>query len=590
MKMTIKEIAQLAGVSSATVSKVLNKKDKHISAETREKILKIAKECHYTPYGNILNTQNSRRFLVGVMLDARSGNDRVTSGIASALARRGYSAIVASSTTAEDEYKNYMMLLSYQVDGILWNPVSAPSERQEKLLKESGIPYLTMDFRKEATAANVSFDYKEMGYELTQMMVKRRHRDIMCLLEIHGRRAELFFQGYRQCLFDNGIPFKENLLQKWTKEQPLSFDLTECTGVVCFDLQLGRKISMLAQEQGLNVPIDLSVLAASKGEAKETEEDISVLGYPIRQLSQFAVNSLVDKIEGEGAEPVRFQMKHEYNHLKSLHTRNDSASRRIVTIGPVCVETTLELQGEANHRNPVTVRNSMCPGGGVSLIREISQSGMDGYLLGCIGRDQDGWYLYRYMKENRFHVDGISMEGEYKTAHTYLINELGGAQQTLAADSNELYPGKEELAKYRKLFRRGRFCLLYAQMGARKLAEAVQFAGEQGVSSIVRCDSPKALEDADGVQMDYLIFYQDGSVDDLPDYAQRRIAEGVKAVIAVSPGGWFALEAGGGYAKAADPVNRGRMMDTFTAHLMARMVEGRSVIEAARFAAETCGK
>lgn len=588
--MTIREIAQLAGVSSATVSKVLNKKDQHISAETREKILKIAKECHYTPYGNILNTQNSRRFLVGVMLDARSGNDRVTSGIASALGRRGYSAIVASSTTAEDEYKNYMMLLSYQVDGILWNPVSAPSERQEKLLKESGIPYLTMDFRKEATAANVSFDYKEMGYELTQMLVKRRHRDIMCLLEIHGRRAELFFQGYRQCLFDNGIPFQENLLQKWTKEQPLSFDLTECTGVVCFDLQLARKISMLAQEQGLNVPIDLSVLAASKGEAKETEEDISVLGYPIRQLSQFAVNSLVDKIEGTGTEPVRFQMKHEYNHLKSLHTRNDSNSRRIVTVGPVCVETALELQSPTDYENPVAVSNTMRPGGGVSQIREISRSGMDGYLLGRIGRDQDGWYLYRYMKENRFHVDGIVMEGEYKTAHTYLLNELGGACQTLAADSDELYPSREELLKYRKLFRRGRFCLLYAQMGSQKLKDAVQFVLEQGVSSIVRCDSPKALADTAATVMDYLIIYQDKDIDNLLDHARSRIAEGVKAVVAVSTEGWFAMDAEGGYAKASDPVNRGRMLDTFTARLMARMVEGRGVIEAARFAAETCGK
>ena len=87
-----------------------------------------------------------------------------------------------------------------------------------------------------------------------------------------------------------------------------------------------------------------------------------------------------------------------------------------------------------------------------------------------------------------------------------------------------------------------------------------------------------------------MIIYQNKSVDDLMDYAQHRIAEGVKAVIAVSPVGWFAMDQEGGFANAVDPINKGRMMDTFTARLMARMVEGRNVIEAARYAAETCGK
>ena len=47
--MTIKELAKLAGVSIATVSKILNHKDEAISERTRSRVLRIAKDCDYTP-------------------------------------------------------------------------------------------------------------------------------------------------------------------------------------------------------------------------------------------------------------------------------------------------------------------------------------------------------------------------------------------------------------------------------------------------------------------------------------------------------------------------------------------------------------
>ena len=48
--MTINDIAELAGVSVSTVSKIINGKDKGIKLETRERVLKIVKEYRYTPY------------------------------------------------------------------------------------------------------------------------------------------------------------------------------------------------------------------------------------------------------------------------------------------------------------------------------------------------------------------------------------------------------------------------------------------------------------------------------------------------------------------------------------------------------------
>ena len=66
--MTIKEIAQLSGVSISTVSKIMNHKDEHISPETRDKVLSIAKEYNYSPYAFARNTSISKSFLLGVLL------------------------------------------------------------------------------------------------------------------------------------------------------------------------------------------------------------------------------------------------------------------------------------------------------------------------------------------------------------------------------------------------------------------------------------------------------------------------------------------------------------------------------------------
>lgn len=53
--MNIKDIARLSGVSVSTVSKVMNRKDASISQETREKVLRTAREYNYTPYASVIS-------------------------------------------------------------------------------------------------------------------------------------------------------------------------------------------------------------------------------------------------------------------------------------------------------------------------------------------------------------------------------------------------------------------------------------------------------------------------------------------------------------------------------------------------------
>ena len=66
--MTITEIANVAGVSISTVSKIVNNKAENINIETRNRVLKIVKEYNYTPYGAAKSLSNAKTFLIGVLL------------------------------------------------------------------------------------------------------------------------------------------------------------------------------------------------------------------------------------------------------------------------------------------------------------------------------------------------------------------------------------------------------------------------------------------------------------------------------------------------------------------------------------------
>ena len=79
--MTIKDVAQEAGVSVSTVSKIINNKADNISPATIDRVLEIAKKNHYVPYSKIKSALNSKGFTLAVMLRNVSASSTLLKGI-----------------------------------------------------------------------------------------------------------------------------------------------------------------------------------------------------------------------------------------------------------------------------------------------------------------------------------------------------------------------------------------------------------------------------------------------------------------------------------------------------------------------------
>ena len=132
-KITIKDVATKAGVSISTVSKVFNNSNE-ISADTREKILQIAREIGYSPnqIARSLRTENTK--VIGLIVPDSSNlyYAELLKGVQDIASREGYAVIVGNTNEQEAlEQKQIEAFQSLQVAGILAAPVN--EENYEKL-------------------------------------------------------------------------------------------------------------------------------------------------------------------------------------------------------------------------------------------------------------------------------------------------------------------------------------------------------------------------------------------------------------------------------------------------------------------------
>lgn len=142
--MTIKEIAKMAGVSSAAISRYLN--GGYVSEEKREQIRKVIEETGYQPSIQARMLRTKRACLVGVVVPKINSEtiSRVTAGIGQVLSARGYQMLLASTDNTASKEIDYLKLFErYPVDGIILIGTMITAEHR-RFLKESKVPVVVI--------------------------------------------------------------------------------------------------------------------------------------------------------------------------------------------------------------------------------------------------------------------------------------------------------------------------------------------------------------------------------------------------------------------------------------------------------------
>lgn len=492
--MTIKEIANLAGVSISTVSKIINNKDQNINPETRSRVLKIVKEYNYTPYSNVKNISTAKNFLIGVLLKEGSQTNLMLNGILHTAQEQGYSILLYDSGNSEElELKHITSLCKNHVDGVIWEPVSEQSEQYERHFAEYNIAVCYINGYSDHF---FSIDFAQMGYVLTRKLLDYKHTRLACLLKEKSQRSALVLEGFKKCLYENQIPYNEKM-ELYISDQDYFTKIInyEISGIV--SSHFASSLMLYEQMERLHyyIPSDLS-LVSLKDDVREgiSFPHISSVKIPYREFGQYVCRDLINKCEKrERALEHLFAAPYIFDNEDSLEPPPFMRVKKIVVVGSINLDVTFNVDWLPQAGRTTTILNSNTTAGGKGANQAVGAAklGREVTLIGEIGNDADAAFLFDTLEQENVTTQGVHRDLTAQTGKAYIyIENSGESAVTILSGAN----GNLSAAGIRKrqyLFENAGYCLLATEIPIETVIEAAKTAKEYGVKNILK---PAALK------------------------------------------------------------------------------------------------
>ena len=210
MVKTIKDVANLAGVSTATVSRVLAPDNSRpVTEKTRKRVIAAAEKLGYrmNHTARSLKTRSTKTIAVIFPELANDFFMDVAEGIEQELLAEGYTMLLSSSANSvEEEKKRIAMMAGRMVDGMVVIPAGSQGEHLQKL-SEQGMPMIMVDRIVEGTRVDAVTSDNEGGtFHLTKALLKDGYRRIAFVGgEITLSSARERLSGYARALAEAGI-------------------------------------------------------------------------------------------------------------------------------------------------------------------------------------------------------------------------------------------------------------------------------------------------------------------------------------------------------------------------------------------------
>lgn len=311
MPATLTEIAKVAGVSVATVSRVLNNVDHPINEKTRQRILKLAEELNYQPNLVARSLRIDSTNTVGIIIESMMSPfiPPIVSGIQDTLKPAGYlSFILNTNDDPNIEIESLNMLNNRQIDGILF---VATWDRSPKMVEQMTTkPHIFIHRHFDSYADNcVAVDERWGARLAVSHLANLGHQRIAFINGDADWDASIYrLKGYQEELKSRGIPYDPELVtnQGWESEHGRSGIETLFNRGVSFsavfasnDLLAMGAIHAL-QDRCLLVPQDIAVIGYDdRAFSSFVRPAISTVTLPAYEMGEEAASLLLRMMKGE---------------------------------------------------------------------------------------------------------------------------------------------------------------------------------------------------------------------------------------------------------------------------------------------------
>lgn len=307
----IKQVAERSGVSTATVSHVLNN-TRFVSDITKSKVEHAMKELDYQPSSVASSLRTKKTNTIGLsvpILPSDTSNFffmTVTQGIQNELKKNGYHLLLSTNTTEDidDEKEQIRLFNSKGIDGLIIAPIAEEMSFLNDLVK---YPVVFIDRRTSGYEADyVLADGFVGSYKAVKTLIERGHRDIGLITGGLGiTTSDERLNGYRKALEDHQIPFDASKVkvacstfESGHESAREMLNEHEVTALFITNNVLTMGAIGYLQEKQIRIPDELSVIGFDDYDwTRITSPPLTVIRQPSYELGEKAAKVLLSRIK-----------------------------------------------------------------------------------------------------------------------------------------------------------------------------------------------------------------------------------------------------------------------------------------------------
>lgn len=325
---TLKQVAEMSGVSPSTVSNIMNGKT-NVSEKTKQKVLSIINETGYRPNYMAMGLRKQRTMTIGVIAEdiTQFSIPGMIEGITSYCEKHGYRIVFENLRMyrKQSEQSNKLRkkaildvvpavqsLLSIKVAGILY--VAGHARKIPCFYDDLNVPAVMIyGYTGVPDIQSVQQDDEKGGYEMTKYLVSKGHRRIGVIGgEADNLHTEKRLLGYQKALFEEKILYDPELIRygNWMRgsgyRQAEPLLLAGVTAVFCFSDVIAGGVYDYLEEHHMRAGEDVSVAGYDNQELSGyLSPGLTTMELPLVKMGQRAAEILINKIEEtEGERPT----------------------------------------------------------------------------------------------------------------------------------------------------------------------------------------------------------------------------------------------------------------------------------------------
>ena len=320
MKLTIKDVASLSGVSKSTVSRVINKK-KYVSKNSKERVLNIINEFGYIPDGIARSLKTKETYTIGLIIPDITNPfySETVKIIEKNLRKLGYSLIICNTENRHNLQNKYIDILKQKkVDGIIFGSVRINDSNINNLLAQ-GLPYITYHRKIEDKNSNYVISDDIAGIKTAvKHLVDLGHKNIVYISgPTEFSTAINRLKGFIEARNIFNLNNSDNLIKEGGYSEYQSWQVTKeiinltprpSAIIAANDLMAISALDCILYH-GLSVPKDISLIGYDNiNLASHARIQLTTVSVDKKNMAKKTANLLIKEIINKKSSPKLIQI------------------------------------------------------------------------------------------------------------------------------------------------------------------------------------------------------------------------------------------------------------------------------------------